>query len=364
MGKAELGFGFMRLPKKEGVFDYETIEKMVDLFLDRGFTYFDTAWGYEGSEEALKKTLTERHSRESFKVATKIAPLAFNQTKEEALSQLDVSLQRTGLEYFDYYLLHNLGKPRTQVFDDWDLWDWIEERKNEGKIKEWGFSFHSTPEELDTLLTLHPNASFVQLQINWKDWLDNSIQSKKCYDVARKHHKRIVIMEPIKGGHLSILPPSVRRAFDSSFTPSEWALNFARSLEGVSTVLSGMTTIEDVDQNTKLFLSDVKADQIDDPSYEKARQEMDKLDIIPCTSCDYCAKVCPMNIGISGTFKSKNNYTLYYNKAKAEDLYNSAVRKKGKKNPAECIKCGSCLETCPQHLDIPTLLENILSEKC
>lgn len=196
----KLGFGLMRLPKLEGdVIDIEQTKKMVDLFMDAGFTYFDTAWAYAGSEDAIRQALVERYPREKFQLATKNAAWINCKTREEATAQFDTSLKQTGAGYFDFYLLHNLGEARTRYFDDFGLWDWVQEKKVQGLIKHAGFSFHSTPEELDTILNAHPEMEFVQLQINYADWENSAIQARGCYEVARKHGKPIVIMEPVKG---------------------------------------------------------------------------------------------------------------------------------------------------------------------
>ena len=205
----KLGFGLMRLPQKEDAIDIEQVKEMVDLFMEAGFTYFDTAWAYEGSEDAARQALVERYPRESFQLATKNAAWIDCKTKEDAEAQFDVSLKQTGAGYFDYYLLHNLGESRTHFFDDFDLWSWIQKKKEEGLIKHAGFSFHSTAEELDEILTAHPEMEFVQLQINYADWENPAIQSRACYEVARKHGKPVIIMEPVKGGMLASPPASV-----------------------------------------------------------------------------------------------------------------------------------------------------------
>ncbi|MBR4759612.1 MAG: aldo/keto reductase, partial [Lachnospiraceae bacterium] len=199
----KLGFGLMRLPRIEGsddVIDIEQTKEMVDLFMDAGCTYYDTAWIYPGSEEAIKKALVDRYPRESYTLATKNAAWAGCKTREDAIAQFETSLNRTGAGYFDYYLLHNLGQNRTKAFEEFDMWRFAFDMKAEGKIKHVGFSFHSTAEELEEILTAHPEAEFVQLQINYGDWENIDIQSRKVYEVARKHEKPVVIMEPVKGG--------------------------------------------------------------------------------------------------------------------------------------------------------------------
>ena len=209
----KLGFGLMRLPQKDGAIDVEQTKTMVDLFLEAGFTYFDTAWAYPGSEDAIRQALVERYPREDFQLATKNAAWINCKTREEAEAQFDVSLKRTGAGYFDFYLLHNLGEGRTKYFDEFDMWSWVMEKKREGLIKHAGFSFHSTAEELDRILTAHPEMEFVQLQINYADWENPAIQSRACYETARRHGKPVIIMEPGKGERLAKPPGSARKVF-------------------------------------------------------------------------------------------------------------------------------------------------------
>ena len=205
----KLGFGLMRLPMNGEKIDIEQTKQMVDMFMEAGFTYFDTAWAYGESESAIRRALVERYPRDKFLLATKNAAWINCKTREDAIAQFDTSLKNTGAGYFDYYLLHNLGESRTAYFDNFDLWTWVQEKKAQGLIKHVGFSFHSTPEELDEILTKHPEMEFVQLQINYADWENPAIQSRGCYEVARKHKKPIIVMEPVKGGMLAKPPETV-----------------------------------------------------------------------------------------------------------------------------------------------------------
>ena len=358
----KLGFGLMRLPQKDNVIDLEQVKVMVDHFMDAGFTYFDTAWAYTGSEDAIRQALVERYPRESFQLATKNAAWINCKTREDAISQFETSLKRTGAGYFDNYLLHNLGEHRTHFFDDFDMWEFVREKKAEGKIKHYGFSFHSTPEELEEILKAHPDAEFVQLQINYADWENPAIQSRGVYEVARKYGKPVVIMEPLKGGLLANPPETVGKVlkdFAPDLSAASWGIRFASNLEGVLVVLSGMSDLAQMDDNISFMKDFHGLSEEESRCLEQAREELNKIPLIPCTVCNYCAKVCPMEIGISGSFMAKNIYTLFNDLGRAKHQEGWLISGHGKKKAAECIKCGKCEEACPQHIKIRDELEGI-----
>lgn len=361
----KLGFGLMRLPMTDDKIDMEQTKEMTDLFMDAGFTYFDTAWAYAGSEDAIRQALVERYPRESFQLATKNAAWIGCKTREEAIAQFDRSLEQTGAGYFDFYLLHNLGEGRTKFFDDFDLWTWVQEKKKEGLIKHVGFSFHSTPEELEDILYAHPEMEFVQLQINYADWENPAVQSRACYEIARKHGKPVIIMEPVKGGMLATPPESVAdilKQAEPESSLASWAIRFAADLEGIITVLSGMSSIEQMKDNLSIMKDFTGLSREQKKILKTAQEELNKIPLIPCTTCNYCAKVCPMNIGISGSFTAMNYQTLYSSKAMAVHQENWLVGGHGLKSATECIKCGKCEAVCPQHILIRENLERVVKE--
>ena len=361
----KLGFGLMRLPQNDGAMDIEQVKDMVDLFMDAGFNYFDTAWAYAGSEDAIRQALVERYPRESFLLATKNAAWINCATAEEARSQFETSLKQTGAGYIDFYLLHNLGEGRTRYFDEYDMWSFVRELKAQGKVRHIGFSAHCRADELEQIISAHPEAEFVQLQINYADWESPSVESRKCYEVARRHSLPIVVMEPVKGGMLASPPDAVRGLFDKAepgSTPASWALRFAADLEGVVTVLSGMSDVEQMRENISVMkgfegLTESQRDILDE-----ARRTIETYPLIPCTGCDYCAKVCPCDIGISGTLYADNLLTLYGNLDAALNQEGWLVSGHGRKRATECIKCGKCEEACPQHIRIRDMLDKSIAD--
>lgn len=359
----KLGFGLMRLPKKGEEIDVAQVKEMVDRFMAAGFTYFDTAWAYPGSEDAIRQALVERYPRESFQLATKNAAWVECNTREEAIAQFETSLRQTGAGYFDFYLLHNLGEQRTHFFDDYDMWSFVQDKKREGLIKHAGFSFHSTPEELEEILKLHPEMEFVQLQINYADWENPAIQSRRCYEIARKYGKPVIIMEPVKGGMLATPPEAVtelfRRAAPEASVAS-WAVRYAASLEGIITVLSGMSNIEQMEDNLS-FMKDFRPLSQDERKVVgEAQRILRSIPIVPCTTCDYCAKVCPNDIGISGSFTALNYVTLYGNLEIAKTQEEWLVVRHGRRRAGDCIGCGKCEQACPQHIAIREELAKVV----
>lgn len=354
----KLGFGLMRLPKLNGdekKIDVEQVKQMVDLFLSAGMRYFDTAYVYdEGrSEEAIKAALVDRYPRGSFKLATKLC--AWLQCKDEATAkqQFYTSLKRTGAGYFDFYLLHALQTSNYKKYDEYHIWDFAKELKAQGLVKHWGFSFHATPELLDEILTQHPDVDFVQLQLNYADWENPSVTSRANYEVARKHGKSIVVMEPVKGGILANPPASVKQIFRQAApdaSEASWAVRFAASLDGVITVLSGMSDTAQMRDNIS-YMKDFKPlTEAEQQVIAKAQAELAKIESIPCTACHYCTGGCPKHIPIPEIFAARNLLYIYDDLDSAKHSYGFATA--GGAKASDCIACGQCERACPQQLDV------------
>ena len=357
----KLGFGFMRLPltdpDNKASIDIELTKKMVDEFLARGFTYFDTAWPYcaFNSENAIREALVERYPRESFKLATKLH-CAFLETKEDRDRIFNEQLRKTGAGYFDYYLIHSVYSDLYEKYTALDCFEWLKEKKAQGLVKNIGFSFHDTPEFLDHALTEHPEMDFVQLQINYLDWDSERVQSEKCYRVARAHGKPIIIMEPVKGGTLANVPEEVEKMFrehSSDMSVPSWAIRYAAGLEGVFMVLSGMSDMSQLLDNTG-YMQDFKPlDEEEHAILREAAKMIRRSIAIPCTACSYCTDGCPMNIPIL-------DYFTLYNADKKKDYRPSRDKDNtvsaGKGLASECIACGQCEGVCPQKLPI---IENL-----
>ncbi len=359
----KLGFGLMRLPQTDGEIDIEQTKKMVDMFLEAGFVYFDTAYGYGNgaSERAIRAALVDRYPRERFYLATKLPAWAGARSAEEAKAMFYTSLERTGAGYFDFYLLHNLGESRTRYFDDYGIWDFLAEKKEEGLIRRLGFSFHDKAAVLDEILTAHQEVEFVQLQINYLDWESDTVESRKCWEVARRHGKPIVIMEPVKGGNLATPPEPVRELFESvrpGDSPSAWALRFAASQEGVMVVLSGMSSVAQMADNLKTFAGFSPIDARELATINRACELINQIPTIQCTGCEYCMKGCPMNIAIPAIFRTFNMYKRFaaLDWARGDYAWNTAGH--GLAKASACVECGQCEAVCPQHLPIRQELKN------
>ena len=348
----KLGFGLMRLPRRGVLIDVPQMSRMVDLFMDAGFTYFDTAFIYPGSEDAARKALVERYPRESYTLATKLyAPIAI--TKRAAQKQIETSLKRTGAQYIDYYLLHTIMESNVGKYERMQLWDHVADLKANGTVRHIGFSFHDKPALLDRLLTEHPEVDFVQLQINYEDWESPTVRSRANYETARAHGKRIVVMEPVKGGRLANPPSKVRellRAQNPEASYASWAIRFAASLEGVLCVLSGMSNVSQMEGNISYMRDFQPLSTEERQVLREAQRILGSSPAIPCTACRYCTKGCPQHIDIPGVFAAMNSRLLDGAIEQVSAAYAEAVAGGGR--ASDCIACGQCERACPQHIPI------------
>lgn len=354
----QLGFGTMRMPllnpEDQTDVDIPQVCRMVDTFLEQGFTYFDTAYMYHeyASEKIVKKVLTERYPRESYQLATKL-PTMMLKEKEDMERIFEEQLEKCGVSYFDYYLLHCLNVENYEICNKLGAFEFVQEKKKEGKIKKIGFSFHDSAEVLETILKEHPEMEFVQLQINYLDWDSPNVQSGKCHELAVQYGKDIIVMEPVKGGTLAKLPQKAEellKAAEPQQSIASWAVRYAASLPNVFMVLSGMSNYEQMLDNTA-YMKDFKT------LTEKEMQMLeDVVDIIhesiaiPCTACKYCVEGCPKNIPIPDYFKLYNQYAKFGEGSHTRGRYDELTKEHGK--AADCIACGNCERHCPQNLPI------------
>ncbi len=366
----KLGFGMMRLPLTDPTvpssIDIEKTKEMVDAFIAGGFTYFDTAWMYCGfqSENAVKEVLTSRHPRDSYTLATKLHA-GFLKTEEDRDRIFNEQREKTGVTYFDYYLLHAVCVSFYETYQRLHCFEWLREKKRAGLCKKIGFSFHDSAELLDRVLTEQEGVDFVQLQMNYLDWESESIQSRACYEVARKHGVPVVVMEPVKGGTLANVPTSVRelfRACDKDASPASYALRFVAELEGVMTVLSGMSNMEQLTDNMAHFSPLVPLSDREHAAILQATALINGDTAIPCTGCAYCVDGCPKKIAIP-------EYFAVYNEDMREiggkdwtpqsAYYDNLAETHGK--ASDCIACRKCERVCPQHLPIVRHLKTVAS---
>ena len=355
---SKLGFGCMRLPLTNPddmtSIDMDHFKDMVDAFIAGGGTYFDTAFVYHdgASETALREALVERYPREAYTIATKCLAWAAPDA-ETAKSNLTTSLERLGLDYVDFYLLHNVGGKRTAKFEEYGMWDYVAEMKEKGLIRNVGFSIHDDADALDALLTEHPEVDFVQIQVNYLDWEDPVIQSRALLEVAQKHAMPVVIMEPVRGGRLAgDLPERVARVFEEAspeLSRASWALRFCYELPGVITTLSGMSTTEQVQQNVREMNQCGPFTAEERATLDQAIAALHSVPTIPCTNCRYCVKDCPQHVMIPDALNLLNLDALTGNRTFAKQQYGWRT-KDGR--ASACIACGACEDMCPQKIEI------------
>ena len=357
----KLGFGLMRLPKNpDGSTDIPQVCEMADKFLAAGGTYFDTAYVYDDgrSEAAFKAAVVDRYPRDKFTICTKLCAWMHCHDEASAKQQFYISLERTGAGYFDYYLLHALQRNNYHYYDDYHIWDFIQEQKEKGLVKHWGFSFHADPELLEELLTAHPEVDFVQLQINYADWENPGVQSRKCWEVCRAHGKPITVMEPIKGGALANPIDTVKAVFDEAnngLSYASWAIRYVASMDNIITVLSGMSNLAQMEDNLSYMKDFQPLDDAEQTVIAKAQKALSEDKSIACTACRYCCDGCPMSIPIPDIFAVRNRVLSFKPWDGGKRDYTIATTGKGK--ASDCIQCGQCEGACPQHLPIISLLE-------
>ena len=355
--KLKLGFGLMRLPKNEdGSIDVPQTSQMVDRFIEAGGTYFDTAFAYPGSEEAIRQALVVRYPRDSYTLATKLMVPPEGVNEEDAKREIYTSLERSGAGYFDYYLVHAIQRSNYKKYEEYGIWDYVKQLKDLGLIKHYGFSFHADPELLEELLQKHPDAEFVQLQINYADWENPGVNSRINYEICKKYGKPVVVMEPVKGGILADPIDTAKAIFDrenNGMSYSSWALRFVASKDNLLAVLSGMSSIEQMKDNLS-FMKDFRPlDEHEEEVIREVQEAYNADKSIPCTACRYCTKGCPMGIPIPDIFTVQNR-KKGSPEFRTKREYAIVTQNKGK--ASDCIQCGQCEGVCPQHLPIIDLL--------
>ena len=361
--KKNFGFGCMRLPMNGEEVDLEQTKKMVDTFIEQGFNYFDTAHGYiQGkSEKALKECLTSRYPRDKYILTDKLTANFFK--KEEDIRPLfESQLEICGVDYFDFYLMHAQGAGNYAHFKECHAYETAFELKKEGKVRHVGISFHDKPEVLEQILTEYPEVEVVQIQFNYVDYDDPAVQSRACYEVCRKHNKPVIVMEPVKGGNLVNLPEDAKAVLDELYggSPASYAIRFAAGFPGMMMVLSGMSSMEQMNDNLSYMKDFQPLNEAELAAVKKVQEIFKSKNLIPCTACRYCIDGCPKHISIPDLFAIMNTKQIYHD-WNADYYYNVVHTSPGRK-ASDCLKCGKCEKVCPQHLQIRNLLEDVAKE--
>ena len=361
--KKNFGFGCMRLPMNGDQVDVAETTRMVDEFLAQGFNYFDTAHGYIGgkSELALKECLTSRYPREAYSLTDKLTDTYFK-TEADIRPFFESQLEACGVDYFDFYLMHAQNADNFKKFKACRAYETAFALKAEGKIRHVGLSFHDRAEVLDQILTEYPQVEVVQIQFNYLDYDDIAVQSRKCYEVCRKHGKPVLVMEPVKGGSLVNLPEEAKKVLDDLHggSPASYAIRFAAGFPGMMMVLSGMSNMEQMKDNLSYMRDFKPLNETELAAVNKVQEIFHKMNMIPCTACRYCVEGCPKQISIPDLFAIMNIKQLHHDWN--ADYYYEEVHTAPGRRASDCLKCGKCEKICPQHLPIRKLLEEVAKE--
>lgn len=352
-----LGLGCMRLPLDgDGKIDERKASEIVDAAMENGINYYDTAFFYheEASEPFLGRALA-KYPRDSYYLATKL-PTPDVYTNADVDRFFEEQLARCATDYFDFYLLHNLNGARWQRMKDLGVYEQLNQRRKAGQIKRLGFSFHDSPEVLEQICS-DKKWDMAQIQLNYYDW--ESYRSREQYEVLEKHRIPCVVMEPLRGGWLAELCPEatqVLKAARPEDSVASWGLRFAASLPGVVTVLSGMSTLEQLRDNLETFESFTPLTVDDRDTLAQALEIVCRNTYVPCTGCQYCMP-CPFGVNIPAMFAFYNQRASDDSMDLFEDFYQYQAEEQRAEN---CTGCGRCVELCPQHIDIPHVMQGVV----
>ena len=366
--KKNFGFGCMRLPMVDGEVDMEQFKQMVDLFLEEGFNYFDTAHGYlDGkSELALREGLTSRYPRDRYLLVNKLTSMYFHK-EEEIRPFFENQLKWCGVDYFDVYLMHAQNAAEFEKYKKCHAYETALQVKEEGRIRHFGSSFHDKAVVLDQILTEYPQVEIVQIQFNYLDYEDPSVEARKVYEVCRKHNKPVLVMEPVKGGSLVKLPEDAQKIFDdlnaqegTQMSNASYAIRYAAGFDGMKVVLSGMSDLQQMKDNLSYMKEFQPLNAKEKDAVAKVVEVFHGLDMIPCTACHYCVDEnhCPKHIRIPDVFACLNSKKAF-NDWNMDFFYSSVLTANGSGKASECIGCGGCERVCPQHLEIRKLLGDV-----